>query len=60
MKQAEAPLKKKLAIERAKAKTKPKGDKIKVNSWQKTCPKCMTRVPAQQHVCACGHNFSGK
>jgi predicted nucleic-acid-binding Zn-ribbon protein len=59
MVQADAPRKRRLAAEKAKEKKeKPRSDSQNQTAWQKTCPKCGARRPAQGQDCTCGHKFS--
>jgi hypothetical protein len=54
--QADAPRKLRLAAQK-KAMAQAKADTFRTALAQKLCPKCASRLPAQQRDCACGHRF---
>lgn len=55
---ADAPRRMQLAAER-KAKAE-KAEKAAQRTWEKTCPKCDSRVPIRTGLCECGFDFIRK
>jgi RNA polymerase subunit RPABC4/transcription elongation factor Spt4 len=58
MAQADGPRRMKLAADKkALAHEKAEADRGKLRTWEKSCPKCKTRMPANRPTCPCGHHF---